>query len=444
MAARAQKAVLQGEESAARRGERTVTSGEQVTCRDGELQTLPCSSEYTRIESHLHSSGHMVHMPQPEATSSTCQPECLQEASFGETCIPGSSSPTSGPLYQGLGCDDYKDSSQEEVRSLLRVPAAVKVAPPAVRCVRAMPGPLSLHENILLGGVSAAIAGTVTFPMDTIKARLMNGQGSTIAGTLRDIVKTQVSCNKACLWLAVAAPTAGHSMCGHTVWAQGPAALYRGLPAQLVGIMPEKALKLTLYNSLRRCMMWDGAKVPLTGEALAGAMTACVQVIVTQPYEIVKLRQQTAAGQSLGATIKELGVSGLARGSSATLLRDVPFNALYFSTYAGLKGWIHSHVDAPDQPLISPFGLLAAGLGAGLLAGAVTTPADVIKTRMQADKTGRYKGLLDCINQMWAEGGSAAFLRGLGPRVALIPPMFGPGWPSLQLHVTTTGLPHVH
>ncbi|KAJ9517304.1 hypothetical protein QJQ45_016672 [Haematococcus lacustris] len=324
MAARAQKAVLQGEESAARRGERTVTSGEQVTCRDGELQTLP------------------------EATSSTCQPECLQEASFGETCIPGSSSPTSGPLYQGLGCDDYKDSSQEE-----------------------------------------------TFPMDTIKARLMNGQGSTIAGTLRDIVKTQ-----------------------------GPAALYRGLPAQLVGIMPEKALKLTLYNSLRRCMMWDGAKVPLTGEALAGAMTACVQVIVTQPYEIVKLRQQTAAGQSLGATIKELGVSGLARGSSATLLRDVPFNALYFSTYAGLKGWIHSHVDAPDQPLISPFGLLAAGLGAGLLAGAVTTPADVIKTRMQADKTGRYKGLLDCINQMWAEGGSAAFLRGLGPRVALIPPMF--------------------
>ncbi|KAL6748338.1 mitochondrial carrier domain-containing protein [Haematococcus lacustris] len=330
----------------------------------------------------------MVHMPQPEAASSTCQPECLQEASFGETCIPGSSSASSGPLYEGLGCDDCKDSSQDEVRSLLQIPVAVKVAPPAVR-------PLSLHENILLGGVSAAIAGTVTFPMDTIKARLMNGQGSTIAGTLRDIVKTQ-----------------------------GPTALYRGLPAQLVGIMPEKALKLTLYNSLRRCMMWDGAKVPLTGEALAGAMTACVQVIVTQPYEIVKLRQQTAAGQSLGATIKELGVSGLARGSSATLLRDVPFNALYFSTYAGLKGWIHNHMDAPDQPLISPFGLLAAGLGAGLLAGAVTTPADVIKTRMQADKTGRYKGLLDCINQMWAEGGSAAFLRGLGPRVALIPPMF--------------------
>jgi hypothetical protein len=27
---------------------------------------------------------------------------------------------------------------------------------------------------------------------------------------------------------------------------QGPLGLYRGLPAQLVGIMPEKALKLTL------------------------------------------------------------------------------------------------------------------------------------------------------------------------------------------------------
>ncbi|GFH28750.1 uncharacterized protein HaLaN_27292, partial [Haematococcus lacustris] len=300
MAARPQKAVLRSEESAAA-GLFTVTCGEQVACRDGELQMLTLKQPSSKLAS-------------------------------------SDSSASSGPLYEGLGCDDCKDSSQDE-----------------------------------------------TFPMDTIKARLMNGQGSTIAGTLRDIVKTQVSCNKGCSWLAMAAPTAGHSM----------------------------------YNSLRRCMMWDGAKVPLTGEALAGAMTACVQVIVTQPYEIVKLRQQTAAGQSLGATIKELGVSGLARGSSATLLRDVPFNALY----AGLKGWIHNHMDAPDQPLISPFGLLAAGLGAGLLAGAVTTPADVIKTRMQADKTGRYKGLLDCINQMWAEGGSAAFLRGLGPRVALIPPI---------------------
>ncbi len=86
--------------------------------------------------------------------------------------------------------------------------------------------PLALWESVVLGGCSSAIAGTVMFPMDTVKARLMNGQGSSVMGIFRDIVVKQ-----------------------------GPFALYRGLPAQLVGIMPEKALKLTLYNSLRS--RWD-------------------------------------------------------------------------------------------------------------------------------------------------------------------------------------------
>lgn len=34
---------------------------------------------------------------------------------------------------------------------------------------------LHLWENVVLGGTSAAIAGTLVFPMDTIKTRLMNG-----------------------------------------------------------------------------------------------------------------------------------------------------------------------------------------------------------------------------------------------------------------------------
>lgn len=37
------------------------------------------------------------------------------------------------------------------------------------------------------------------------------------------------------------------------------------------------------------------------------------------------------AGQSLGDTIRQLGLRGLTRGTSATLLRDMPFNMMYFS-----------------------------------------------------------------------------------------------------------------
>jgi hypothetical protein len=44
----------------------------------------------------------------------------------------------------------------------------------------------------VLGGTSAAIAGTVTYPMDTVKARIMNGQGSSIVGAFRDVIGQQV------------------------------------------------------------------------------------------------------------------------------------------------------------------------------------------------------------------------------------------------------------
>jgi len=290
-------------------------------------------------------------------------------------------------LFGWLDADKSGTLDKKEVQALLGKLQAASAPPPRK---------LALWENIVLGGSSAAIAGTVVYPMDTIKARLMNGQGTSIIGTLRNIVSTQ-----------------------------GPTALYRGLPAQLVGIMPEKALKLTLYNTLRQMQMDPKTqKVAYSAEALAGLGTACVQVAITQPYELVKLRQQTVAGQSLGDTMRELGLRGLTRGTTATLLRDIPFNALYFSSYAALKDVVHAVYDPPDAPLISPQGLMVAGLGAGLLAGGLTTPADVIKTRMQADKDGRYKGMADCIRQMWAEGGPRTFMRGLGPRLALIPPMF--------------------
>ena len=52
--------------------------------------------------------------------------------------------------------------------------------------------PLKLWENIVLGGTAAAIAGVAVYPMDTIKARLMNGQGSGVLAVAREIIAKQV------------------------------------------------------------------------------------------------------------------------------------------------------------------------------------------------------------------------------------------------------------
>ncbi len=62
---------------------------------------------------------------------------------------------------------------------------------------------------------------------------------------------------------------------------------------------------------------------------------------MTNPYELLKIRMQiqaaTGTRKSLAQVARETGLRGLYTGLPATLLRDIPFNMLYFSTYAALK-----------------------------------------------------------------------------------------------------------
>ena len=65
-------------------------------------------------------------------------------------------------------------------------------------------------------------------------------------------------------------------------------------------------------------------------------------------------------------------------GASACLLRDIPFSAIYFPAYA------HSKVFLSDEDGHLPLPMtLLAGFIAGFPAAGLTTPADVIKTRLQ-------------------------------------------------------------
>lgn len=63
----------------------------------------------------------------------------------------------------------------------------------------------------------------------------------------------------------------------------------------------------------------------ITYLALSGAIAGTCQVIATNPMEVVKINMQMAAAgttpPSYGKLISELGIAGLYRGVSATLLR---------------------------------------------------------------------------------------------------------------------------
>jgi solute carrier family 25 aspartate/glutamate transporter 12/13 len=69
--------------------------------------------------------------------------------------------------------------------------------------------------------------------------------------------------------------------------------LYRGLLPQIVGVAPEKAIKLTM-NDFVRDTFTTGGQIPLWAEIVAGGCGGASQVVFTNPLEIVKIRLQVA------------------------------------------------------------------------------------------------------------------------------------------------------
>ncbi|KAF9297077.1 mitochondrial aspartate-glutamate transporter agc1 [Linnemannia elongata] len=267
--------------------------------------------------------------------------------------------------------------------------------------------------GFLLGSISGAVGATVVYPIDLVKTRMQN-QRSKVVGEL--LYKNSIDCFK------------------KVIKNEGALGLYRGLGPQLVGVAPEKAIKLTMNDLVRRNLTDKNGNITFTAELIAGGVAGGSQVVFTNPLEIVKIRLQVAgeAAKSLDAPrpgavaiVRNLGIIGLYKGASACLLRDIPFSAIYFPVYAHLKKDVFK--EGPDHRLaISE--LLIAGAVAGMPAAYFTTPADVIKTRLQVEaKKGQssYNGIRDAARKIYAEEGFRAFFKGGPARIFRSSPQFG-------------------
>lgn len=205
--------------------------------------------------------------------------------------------------------------------------------------------------------------------------------------------------------------------------------LYRGLLPQLLGVAPEKAIKLTVNDFVRDKFTIKDGSIPLAAEILAGGCAGGSQVIFTNPLEIVKIRLQVAGEITTGprvsalSVLRDLGFFGLYKGAKACFLRDIPFSAIYFPCYAHMKSAF-----ASEDGRVSPGYLLLAGAIAGMPAASLVTPADVIKTRLQvAARAGQttYTGVIDCFRKILHEEGHRALWKGAGARVFRSSPQFG-------------------
>jgi uncharacterized membrane protein YgcG len=84
---------------------------------------------------------------------------------------------------------------------------------------------------------------------------------------------------------------------------------------------------------------------PLHAVSVAGAVAGVALSVILSPTELVKCRMQVGQHTSpiacLQAVVRTEGAWGLARGLRATLCREVPGNALFFTVYEGLRrSWL--------------------------------------------------------------------------------------------------------
>lgn len=103
----------------------------------------------------------------------------------------------------------------------------------------------------------------------------------------------------------------------------------------------------------------------------------------------------------------------------------VPFSAIYFPTYSHLKTDFFG--ESPTKRL-GVVQLLTAGAIAGMPAAYLTTPCDVIKTRLQVEaRKGetKYTSLRHCAQTVWKEEGFRAFFKGGPARILRSSPQFG-------------------
>ncbi|GAO15775.1 uncharacterized protein UV8b_03105 [Ustilaginoidea virens] len=268
--------------------------------------------------------------------------------------------------------------------------------------------------NFALGSLAGAFGAFMVYPIDLVKTRLQNQRG---AQPGQRLYKNSIDCFQ------------------KVFRNEGLRGLYSGVLPQLVGVAPEKAIKLTVNDLVRRHFTDKQGRIPLSAEILAGASAGGCQVVFTNPLEIVKIRLQVqgevaksvegAPRRSAMWIVRNLGLVGLYKGASACLLRDVPFSAIYFPTYNHLKKDFFG--ESPTKKL-GVLQLLTAGAIAGMPAAYLTTPCDVIKTRLQVEARkgeASYTGLRHAARTIWREEGFTAFFKGGPARIFRSSPQFG-------------------
>jgi solute carrier family 25 aspartate/glutamate transporter 12/13 len=243
-------------------------------------------------------------------------------------------------------------------------------------------------RNFFLGGVAGAIGAYLTYPVNFVKMQLQYQKRAMGAAMLGQDSSVHYRGAWDCF--------------RQVVRSRGFTGLFQGVVPQILGVAPEKAIKLATNDAIRAFFapmvrsleggaskkdehpMLSPANAQWLVDVGAGACGGASQVIFTNVGEIlmVRLALKQEIASSAGAAsskpkgmmdiIRELGLRGLYTGSGPCLARDSIFAAIFFPLYYRLRDTLPVHLASS----VEWFGMTNARPTAAAASPAVTDNAD--------------------------------------------------------------------
>jgi solute carrier family 25 2-oxodicarboxylate transporter 21 len=260
----------------------------------------------------------------------------------------------------------------------------------------------------LAGAASGAAEAFAVQPFDMVKTRhqLNQGVNSSVLSTLKNIVAEG-----------------------------GFLRLYRGMAAELVGMVPKSSGMYGTYEVVRRELsksMGDTSTVA----AIAGFASGFPESIIVTPAQVIKVRMQAKdhvgrysnSLDCLKKSVRSEGLSCLYIGLGPTLWRNTVWNTVYFGVMHRLKNSLPT-AQSKAMDLTQTF---VSGFFGAVFATCFNAPFDVAKSRFQSQlkEAGnpKYRYTLQTLYLIYKEEGliscykgfqAKAIRMGLGGAVAM-------------------------
>jgi solute carrier family 25 (adenine nucleotide translocator) protein 4/5/6/31 len=268
--------------------------------------------------------------------------------------------------------------------------------------------------NFALGGVSGAVAKTITAPIERVKLiiqtqdanpRIRSGEVPRYTGIVNCFSRVRSE--------------------------QGMLAFWRGNFTNVIRYFPTQAFNFAFKDSIKKLFpKFDPKKefgkfflVQMASGGLAGAGSLCI--VYPLDYARTRLASDVGSGKrdfkGLGDCLVKTatgprGFFGLYNGFGVSVAGIIPYRGVYFGLYDSLREKNPYKNDLGINGIVSKF-LVAQSTA--IAAGYASYPFDTIRRRlqMQSEKPKEqwvYKGTADCLGKIVAQEGTRALFKGAG------------------------------